>query len=72
MVRTMKKASTTALSKKSLVIDEPALRRWVKLGGFATESQAVRAAVDRMLAIGDMEAAIQRIHSRGTFGRHRR
>jgi Arc/MetJ-type ribon-helix-helix transcriptional regulator len=57
-----------ALSKRSLVVDEPALRRWVRIGGFRNESQAVRAAVERMLATQQMEAAIERLQRRGTFG----
>ncbi len=46
------------LSKKSLVINSKSLRRWVKLGGFRTESEAVRAAVEKALAIRDMQDAM--------------
>jgi len=56
------------LTKKSLVVDPRALREWTRLGGFRTESQALRAAVAGALAIRKMQGAIANIQKRGTFG----
>ncbi len=60
------------LSKKSLVVNSKSLRRWVSLGGFRTESEAVRAAVEKVLAIRDMQDAIKRLQQSRAFGRHLR
>ncbi len=57
------------LSKRSLVVNERLLREWVRLGGYKNESEAVRAAVARVLAIRKMQDAISLLQSRGTFGR---
>jgi Arc/MetJ-type ribon-helix-helix transcriptional regulator len=63
---------TGALAKKSLVVDPAALRQWVEVGGYRNESEAVRGALERLLAIERMTRAIDRIQSRGTFGRNLR
>ena len=62
--------SGSGLAKKSLVVDPRALGRWVKVGGFRNESEAVRGAVAEMLAVRDMQRAILRLRRRGTFGRN--
>ena len=66
----MRRASE--LAKRSLVIEPRALREWVRVGGYRNQSEAVRAAIDRALAIREMERAIARLQRRGTFGRHTR
>ena len=60
---------TTALSKKSLVVDLKLLREWVKVGGYRNESEVVRAAVAKALAFRRMQDAIARRRERRTFGR---
>jgi Arc/MetJ-type ribon-helix-helix transcriptional regulator len=60
---------SSALAKKSLVIDPHLLREWVEVGGYRTESEAVRAAVAEALAVRRMQDAIAGIQARGTFGR---
>ncbi len=60
------------LSKKSLVVNEKLLREWTRIGGYRTESEAVRAAVERALAIRRMQQAIDVLQRRRTFGRHLR
>ena len=60
------------LAKRSLVVDARALRDWTRLGRYRSESEAVRAAVARALAIGRMQDAIAEIQKGGTFGRHLR
>ncbi len=57
------------LAKKSLVVNEPELRDWVRLGGFRNESEAVRGAVSAAIAIRRMQEAIGDLQRRGTFGR---
>ena len=63
---------TASLAKKSLVVDPAALRKWVEVGGYRNESEAVRAAVDTVLAIRRMQRAITRLQARRTFGRRLR
>lgn len=58
------------LAKKSLVVDAEELDRWVRLGGYRNESEAVRGAITEMLAIQDMQRALSRIRRRGTFGKY--
>ncbi len=60
------------LEKESLVVDARALREWVKLGGYKTKSEAVRAAVAKALAIRQMQDAIAVLQGGGTFGRRLR
>ena len=62
----------SGLAKKSLVVDSGLLREWVQLGGYRTESEAVRAAVAAALAIRRMQDAIGGLQARGTFGRRLR
>jgi len=62
----------TGLAKKSLVVDSSTLRQWVAIGGYRTESEAVRAAVEAALAIRRMQDAIAGLQARGTFGRRLR
>jgi Arc/MetJ-type ribon-helix-helix transcriptional regulator len=58
------------LAKKSLVVDPGPLRELTRLGRFRTESEAVRDAITRALAIRQMREAIAGIQRRGSFGRH--
>jgi Arc/MetJ-type ribon-helix-helix transcriptional regulator len=58
-----------ARAKKSLVVDSKLLREWVAVGGYRSESEAVRAAVSTALAIRRLQEAIAGIQARGTFGR---
>lgn len=60
------------LTKKSLAVDEADRREWVKVGGFRSESEAVRVAVTTALAIRRLRDAIAGIQARGTFGRRLR
>ena len=60
------------LAKKSLVVDPATLREWAAIGGYRTESEAVRAAVEAALAIRRMQDAIAGIQARRTFGRRLR
>jgi Arc/MetJ-type ribon-helix-helix transcriptional regulator len=59
----------TPLSKRSVVVDLPELREWVRMGRFRTESEAVRAAVAQAVAIGGMKEAVASIRRRRTFAR---
>ena len=61
--------SSEAMAKKSLVVDESALRLWTRIGGFRNQSEAVRRAIEQALAIRQMQDAIARLQRRGTFGR---
>ncbi len=60
------------LRKKSLVVDGRMLRRWVRMGRYRNESEAVRAAIARAVAIQQMTEAVHSLQQRGTFGRHTR
>ena len=57
------------LSKRSVVVDLLALREWLRLGRFRTESEAIRAAVAQAIAIERMKDAVESIQRRRTFGR---
>jgi hypothetical protein len=61
-------APARPLTKRSLVVDLPELREWVRVGRYGTESEAVRAAVAEALAIRQMQDAIDRLQRRRTFG----
>jgi Arc/MetJ-type ribon-helix-helix transcriptional regulator len=58
------------LAKKSLVVDEAALTRWVRVGRYRNESEAVRGAVAEVLTIRGLQQAVERLRRRGAFGRH--
>jgi Arc/MetJ-type ribon-helix-helix transcriptional regulator len=58
------------LSKKSLVVHAGQLREWMALGKYRTESEAVRDAVARSLAIRKMQDAIAALRASRTFARH--
>jgi Arc/MetJ-type ribon-helix-helix transcriptional regulator len=61
---------SSKLAKKSLVVNPEDLRHWTRIGGFRTESEAVRDAVAKALAIRKMQDAVASLQRRGTFGRH--
>jgi hypothetical protein len=63
---------STALAKKSLVVDSTLLGELIKVGGYRNESEAVRAAVASAVAIRRMQDAIAGLQGRGTFGRRLR
>lgn len=60
------------LSKKSLVVHAGQLREWKTLGKYRTESEAVRDAVARSLAVRTMQDAIATLRAGHTFARHLR
>jgi Arc/MetJ-type ribon-helix-helix transcriptional regulator len=60
---------STALAKKSLVVDSALLGELMEVGGYRNESEAVRAAVASAVAIRRMQDAIAGLQARGTFGR---
>ena len=62
--------ASTALAKKSLVVNPRALRQWTRAGKYRNDSEAVRAAIDTALAIRRMQDAVADLQARGTFGRH--
>ncbi|MBI4704761.1 MAG: hypothetical protein HY744_26965 [Deltaproteobacteria bacterium] len=57
------------LTKKSFVVDAGALREWVRAGAYRNDSEAVRAAIARALAVHGMQEAVRGLQSRGTFAR---
>lgn len=61
--------SGSGLAKKSLVVDPDALARWVRVGRYRNESEAVRAAIAEILAVRDMQRAVAQLRRRGTFGK---
>jgi len=67
-----KVGTARTLTKRSVVVDLPELREWLRVGRFRTESEAIRVAVARSLAIEQMKAAVEGIQRRGTFGRRSR
>jgi hypothetical protein len=59
--------SSTKIARKNLMVESKKLQALRKLLGSSSESEAVREAIDRMLAGEEVIAAIERIRKRGTW-----
>lgn len=64
--------SSTKIARKNLMLEEKKLQALRKILGSPSESEAVREAIDRILAGEEIIAAFQRVRKRGTWADHRR
>ena len=64
----MAKAQAEKLERKSLILDSGKVKRLQKVLHAASESEAVRVAVDRTLNAEEAVEALERLRKRGTWG----
>ena len=65
----MAEAKAARLDRKNLIVDGRKVRRLRHILRAASESEAVRVAVDRALKAEEAIAALERLRKRGTLGR---
>lgn len=65
----MAKMIAGRLERKNVVVDAGKVRRLRKALGAASESEAIRAAVERVLGFEEAVAALERLRKRGTWGK---
>lgn len=58
------------LERKNFIVDGRKVSRLRKILGAASESEAVRVAVNRALDVEEAIAALERLMKRGTWGRN--
>jgi hypothetical protein len=57
------------LERKNVVVDAGKVRRLRKALGAASESEAIRAAVERVLGFEEAVSALERLRKRRTWGK---
>jgi hypothetical protein len=65
----MAAARAERLQRRSVIVDPRKVRRLRRTLRTASESAAIRIAVDRTLALEVATAALERIRARGTWGK---
>jgi len=63
------RGAATKLERKNVIIDSGKVKRLKKILGTASDSETIRAAVDRALAAETAISALDRLHKRGTWGK---
>lgn len=58
------------MERKNFIVDGNKVKRLRKILGAPSESEAVRAAVERALNAAEAIAALERLRKRGTWGRN--
>ena len=65
----MAKAEAQRLDRKNFIVDGSKVKRLKRVLGTASESEAIRVAVDRALNAEEAIAALERLRKRGTWGK---
>ncbi|OGP27088.1 MAG: hypothetical protein A2038_08910 [Deltaproteobacteria bacterium GWA2_57_13] len=66
----MAKAEAQRLDRKNFIVDGSKVKRLKRVLGTASESEAIRVAVDRALNAEEAIAALERLRKRGTWGKN--
>jgi hypothetical protein len=66
----MAKAEAQRLDRKNFIVDGSKVKRLKRVLRTASESEAIRVAVDRALNAEEAIAALERLRKRGTWGKN--
>lgn len=61
--------STARLERKNVIVDSGKIKRLRRILGASSDSEAIRAAVERALDTEAAVAALERLRKRGTWGK---